>query len=476
MKKLLSVILVLVMLLSSVTVIAVADDIEDVTDGAPPVNDESPEATEESSENSSDESDVSEPPENDDITDEDDFTLDDEPLDDSEEETSGADEVVTEPEETTTEETTTEEATTEEATTEEATTEEITTEPDPFENVPAKLMCDVNNDGKVKADDARLILRCSVALEAIAPESLVYADYDLNGKVTAADARMALRTSVDLEKEVSRKFIVSDKKTASCSEDGYVKAKCNDPEKSVEITISKLQHSFEKTAYCFGGGECINCKKYFELKESHSYVRDYCFGEEICSGCGDLYDIPMSHDIKDGMCTKCGFMPDNAYYKSIADYLKKNGKYDKGVYYCDGTDEYAAYALCYEEKTGALYIICSTGVGIGSSVVYYDCYIDIPRTFKKPYDHYNVELYCHSADTLAAKAEYRMYPYDVDENLNALYPGIYESIPELQGKKDDFEIIAENLTYAAVEWVLAFGKEKGIKGLNYYNLGFWSYR
>ncbi len=426
MKKLLPIILVISLLVSSVSVISFAADIEG-EELSVTVNEEINESTEPSSEEPSDE-----------VT------------------TAG-------------EETEGEIATEEETSAEEETTEK---KDDPFEKVEAHLMCDVNNDGSVKADDARLILRCSVALDAIEPQYLPYADFDFNGKITAADARMALRTAVALEEEVSRKFIITYEKAASCTEEGYVKAKCNDPEKEINVTISKLQHVVSELIYCNGMDTCRRCNQIVEVPLQHLFDVDNCNGKKVCSRCTYTETIKISHTIKNGMCTECGFMPDNAYYKSIADYVKKNGKYEKGVYYCDDTDEFAAYALCYEVKSDSLYILCSTGVGIGSSVVLYDCYIDIPKEFREPYADYGVELYCHSSDILAAKAKYWLSPYDLDGTREALFEESYESIPELQGKMGDFKTIAESLSYAAVDWVLRFGKEKNIKGLNYYNLGF----
>lgn len=54
---------------------------------------------------------------------------------------------------------------------------------------------DVNYDGKITADDARLVLRAAVGLEELAKYS---ADVDGDGKITANDARMILRNSVGL--------------------------------------------------------------------------------------------------------------------------------------------------------------------------------------------------------------------------------------------------------------------------------------
>ncbi len=58
---------------------------------------------------------------------------------------------------------------------------------------------DVNLDGRVGSDDARLALRASVKLERLSAENAVNADADRDGKVSAADARLILRRSVGLE-------------------------------------------------------------------------------------------------------------------------------------------------------------------------------------------------------------------------------------------------------------------------------------
>ena len=62
--------------------------------------------------------------------------------------------------------------------------------------VSAAISGDIDNDGKISAADARLVLRMSVGLE----ELDMMADVDSDGKVSAADARFILRASVGLEK------------------------------------------------------------------------------------------------------------------------------------------------------------------------------------------------------------------------------------------------------------------------------------
>ncbi len=57
---------------------------------------------------------------------------------------------------------------------------------------------DVNNDGFVTANDARLALRASAALDRLDSASQSRADVDLSGSITAADARIILRISAKL--------------------------------------------------------------------------------------------------------------------------------------------------------------------------------------------------------------------------------------------------------------------------------------
>ncbi len=64
---------------------------------------------------------------------------------------------------------------------------------------PEVILGDVDNDGEVKAADARLALRASVGLETLSEVQFYAADVDKDGAVKAADARLILRASVGLE-------------------------------------------------------------------------------------------------------------------------------------------------------------------------------------------------------------------------------------------------------------------------------------
>ena len=57
---------------------------------------------------------------------------------------------------------------------------------------------DVNGDGQIFANDARLALRASARLEVLDARALLAADYNGDGELIAADARAILRVSAKL--------------------------------------------------------------------------------------------------------------------------------------------------------------------------------------------------------------------------------------------------------------------------------------
>ena len=64
---------------------------------------------------------------------------------------------------------------------------------------PKNALGDVNNDGKVTAADARLVLRMSAKIDPYSDDQIVYLDLNKDGKITAADARILLRISAKIE-------------------------------------------------------------------------------------------------------------------------------------------------------------------------------------------------------------------------------------------------------------------------------------
>ncbi len=59
---------------------------------------------------------------------------------------------------------------------------------------------DLNGDGKILANDARLALRISAKIENATEQQTVSGDINKNGRIDASDARMILRAAASLEK------------------------------------------------------------------------------------------------------------------------------------------------------------------------------------------------------------------------------------------------------------------------------------
>ena len=59
---------------------------------------------------------------------------------------------------------------------------------------------DMNGDGKIQANDARLALRISAKIESADAQQSVAGDVNRNGRIDAADARLILRAAASLEK------------------------------------------------------------------------------------------------------------------------------------------------------------------------------------------------------------------------------------------------------------------------------------
>lgn len=66
-------------------------------------------------------------------------------------------------------------------------------------DVPTLITGDVNNDSKVTASDARIVLRVSAGLHKISDEAVKAADVNNDGRITAADARKILRVSAQID-------------------------------------------------------------------------------------------------------------------------------------------------------------------------------------------------------------------------------------------------------------------------------------
>lgn len=103
---------------------------------------------------------------------------------------------------------------------------------------------DINGDGRISAEDARIALRASVELEQLSENQKTAADIDKNLSITAADARTILRASVDLEK--TDDLIITESK-----ETGFV------------IGSLETAGSGKYTWKCFEGKNGFKMREYF---------------------------------------------------------------------------------------------------------------------------------------------------------------------------------------------------------------------
>ena len=111
----------------------------------------------------------------------------------------------------------------------ESVTEEISTDSDVVIEFDATKFGDINQDGKISASDARMLLRCAANLEKVTPYILTYGDFSRDGKITAYDARTALRVAAHLDKldcilygHTYEDYTVN----PTCTQDGYTIKKC----------------------------------------------------------------------------------------------------------------------------------------------------------------------------------------------------------------------------------------------------------
>ncbi len=70
---------------------------------------------------------------------------------------------------------------------------------DEREIVIARLQGDANDDGRITAADARLVLRMAAQIDAVPDDALTYLDMNQDKKITAMDARLILRKAAQLD-------------------------------------------------------------------------------------------------------------------------------------------------------------------------------------------------------------------------------------------------------------------------------------
>lgn len=172
--------------------------------------------------------------------------------------------------------------------------------------------CDANNDGRVTAADARLILRISAKLEVCTEHAFKYGDTNKDEKITASDARTILRVAAQIEDinclAIGHDYSLEKTVKATCEADGYDLYKCSLCNTTKEENIvNKIGHryDFEKTikASCETEGydleKCIHCGKTRKINitpktthhfEKGSIIKGTCvsdgYTEYKCSACG----------------------------------------------------------------------------------------------------------------------------------------------------------------------------------------------
>lgn len=182
------------------------------------------------------------------------------------------------------------------------------------DSVAAGYLGDANNDGKVTAADARLILRHSAKIELLPDTVHHLADVNGDGKINASDARIALRMASKLEGLFyygSGDFHIHEYETtfedpATCAEEGKEIKKCKICGDTKTSTIPKKGHAW-KDATCSAPKTCKNCGVTEGSAKGHSYSSADCYSPAKCVVCGTASGKATGHKFNSyGKCTACG--------------------------------------------------------------------------------------------------------------------------------------------------------------------------
>ena len=190
----------------------------------------------------------------------------------------------------------------------ESVTEEISTDDsDVVIEFDATKFGDINQDGKISASDARMLLRCAANLEKVTEYIFTYGDFNRDGKITANDARTALRVAAHLDKldcilygHTYEDYTVS----PTCTQDGYTTKKCtlcSATDGSKENIVPANGHKLAETnikATCTSAGKLISkCSVCRYTEESYT---DAALGHSF-SGWKE------SDTTRTKTCTRCNY-------------------------------------------------------------------------------------------------------------------------------------------------------------------------
>lgn len=333
----------------------------------------------------------------------------------------------------------------------------------PTEEIKTRYICDADEDGVVSASDARLILRYSVGLTYtegfgwMDGLAAIYCDADKSGAVDSADARIALRTAVQLDEPESRAFVVTESAAQSCAADGYIKAECAVTGETVYINFGKAPHSFLAEDRCAGKGVCCECQQMITFAPQHEFSVDPCRGISRCIECN--YTVYSEGHHKYSKHFRCSVCDIDLYEESsyiFAEYLKNNGVKTKDadgrtVYVYEESDGYFLYGLLYYTDGNEVVSYCGMAVEAEGEVLYYDSYYDIRGKY--------ISIDCSTDEGIIASCGSKV---DIEFIENGTEYGIdlsrYQSIPELQGQEEAFEVIAGSMSLMNFVWIRDFAQ------------------
>lgn len=177
---------------------------------------------------------------------------------------------------------------------------------------------DIDQNGKITATDARVILRACVGLEETTENILLYGDMNSDKEITSDDARTVLRISVGLDsiKCILRGHeIISVKIKATCTKEGYTEKRCKDCSyksgEKTDIVHAKghtLKKSIKKATCTTDGTETVYCTvcSYKEKPVTTEKAQGHSFS---------YWEV--NDNSKSKTCKKCSFKITSDKAKSI---------------------------------------------------------------------------------------------------------------------------------------------------------------
>ena len=168
---------------------------------------------------------------------------------------------------------------------------------------------DINDDGKINAADARMLLRCSAKIEEITYIVRSRGDYNRDGLINASDARSGLRVAAMLDSiecifngHTYEKYTVR----PTCTSEGYVTNKC--------VRCSATDGSRSDIAPA--NGHKISTSKTAATCTSAGWIKEVCtvcgFVQKDCAdgkALGHKYgEWVRKNNIQERTCSRCKYV------------------------------------------------------------------------------------------------------------------------------------------------------------------------